>query len=377
MATPAVVQYPSGHVVAFPAGMSDDELHSAASKVWDQLQSAGETLYREGKAAGESIANLPFAAYHAAADPETEEEAQKYGKGFESKIGPTGRLIDRMVVQPTANAIEDYASGRVTPEAALSVAPEAIGGAAGSVVLAKAISAANKPSGGVTMSEPAPAPTPAEPMTETQRTAEAYLRRTKAAAPEVSPIGRESEGVAERFDKQPEAPATDEDINAFLKKHFGDSVPRVQIVEGTPAKPATTAEVNEAANQAVDEIRSKPGYKPDYTLGKARATGNGNIEHPILKDGKPIGIVNATIDSGGRATINWVGDENMNPDGNLSNKLGLNGVKSIKAAFEEAHPEVKEVTGTRIGGARGNALRKPVVSVTKDSALSRALSQNK
>jgi len=97
------------------------------------------TLGREVGAAGNAIASIPGALYHAAADPETAQESARYGKGFEKKIGPTGRLIDRTIIQPTQNAIEDYAHGRVTPEAALSVAPEAIGSAAGNIVGGKII----------------------------------------------------------------------------------------------------------------------------------------------------------------------------------------------------------------------------------------------
>jgi len=74
---------------------------------------------------GGMVLGAPSALYHAAADPETSEESERFGKGFEKKIGPTGRLIDRMVVQPIMNAGEDYASGKVTPKKALSVLPEA------------------------------------------------------------------------------------------------------------------------------------------------------------------------------------------------------------------------------------------------------------
>jgi hypothetical protein len=100
-----------------------------------------DTLKREAGAAADSILGVPSALYHAAADPETPEESAAYGKGFESKIGPTGRLIDRTIAQPVEHAVSDYAHGRVNIDNALSVAPEAIGTAGGSVAGGKAIEA--------------------------------------------------------------------------------------------------------------------------------------------------------------------------------------------------------------------------------------------
>ena len=102
------------------------------------------TLGREAKALGKGIVSIPGAMYHAASDPETPEESAKYGKGFEHDIGPTGRLIDRMAVQPTMHAIDWYAKaakGQIpnATEQALSVAPEAIGQGASAPLAAKMI----------------------------------------------------------------------------------------------------------------------------------------------------------------------------------------------------------------------------------------------
>lgn len=93
-----------------------------------------DTLKREAASAAGAITQMPAALYHAAADPETPEESAEYGKGFESKIGPTGRLIDRTLVQPTEHAISDYAHGKVGIDSALSVAPEALGLSGGGMV---------------------------------------------------------------------------------------------------------------------------------------------------------------------------------------------------------------------------------------------------
>lgn len=80
--------------------------------------------------------------YHAAADPESAEESQEYGKGFEKKIGPMGRLIDRTAIQPVANAAKwyrDASQGKVPNaiEQFLGAAPEGIGTGAGAVVAGK------------------------------------------------------------------------------------------------------------------------------------------------------------------------------------------------------------------------------------------------
>ena len=96
-----------------------------------------------GSAAG-AIASIPGSIYHSAADPETAEEAQRFGKGFESKIGPAGRLIDRMAVQPTLNAADWYKKaiqGKIPDPVsqALSVANEGVGVGAGTVVGGRAI----------------------------------------------------------------------------------------------------------------------------------------------------------------------------------------------------------------------------------------------
>ena len=115
----------------------------------------GDTLIREGKAAGSVVGGLirpdkKNAIYQAASAPETAEESQRFGKGFETKIGPVGRVIDRSIVQPVLNAGEFYrdaAKGKygdasAVESAMLNEAPEAIGTGGGTVIGGRLISSA-------------------------------------------------------------------------------------------------------------------------------------------------------------------------------------------------------------------------------------------
>ncbi len=137
--------------VEVPADAHPSAIHAVMSHVHnyakDQVSQALPVLGREVGAAGQTIASLPKALYQAASAPETPEESARYGKGFESKIGPTGRLIDRTTVQPLVNAIDDYKNGRVSWDDVLSVAPEALGGASGAVVTGKAATSLGKAAG--------------------------------------------------------------------------------------------------------------------------------------------------------------------------------------------------------------------------------------
>ena len=88
----------------------------------------GREVYSGVKTMGSMVD--PRTYYHALADrPEMEEVA----------LNPQQRFANRMLIKPVMNAVEDYAGGRVSPEAALSVAPEAMGTGAGTVLGAKAM----------------------------------------------------------------------------------------------------------------------------------------------------------------------------------------------------------------------------------------------
>jgi hypothetical protein len=85
-----------------------------------------KTLGREVYAAGKSILGAPAAMYHAIADAPADLT--------EPALDPVQRAVYRSVVKPVVTAAQDYSSGKVTPESALSVAPEAIGQGAGTVI---------------------------------------------------------------------------------------------------------------------------------------------------------------------------------------------------------------------------------------------------
>lgn len=76
--------------------------------------------------------------YHAVADPASNPEET----AIEQHGGRISLAAHRAIVQPIKTAIDAYSSGSVSPDDALSVAPEAMGTAAGSVVGSKMIEAA-------------------------------------------------------------------------------------------------------------------------------------------------------------------------------------------------------------------------------------------
>ena len=77
-------------------------------------------LVSGGQNAANAITEAAPMLYHAVTDPTTPEEA---GLGLD----PKQRLIYRMGAKQAAEAGVDYASGKVTPQGALSVLPEALG----------------------------------------------------------------------------------------------------------------------------------------------------------------------------------------------------------------------------------------------------------
>lgn len=136
-----------------PAMKEDTRTSKSILAKGTPLEGVGATLGREYDAAKGLVKSVipetlggGGAIYHAATDPLSEEE-KTYGtlpdwhgrpKPFEEQIGPTGRLIDRMIVQPTAHAISDYAHGKVSVDSALNALPEAIGQSGATVLMGKA-----------------------------------------------------------------------------------------------------------------------------------------------------------------------------------------------------------------------------------------------
>ncbi len=101
-----------------------------------------DTLSREGKSFTGTIAGIPSAVYHAFSEPPMQDEKDRWGA--EEVAGPkrVGLGLHRLITAPVETAGKWYSdafSGKIplAYEQALSVAPEAIGSAAGSVVAGK------------------------------------------------------------------------------------------------------------------------------------------------------------------------------------------------------------------------------------------------
>jgi hypothetical protein len=107
-----------------------------------------DTLKREGKAAVDSITGIPASVHQAFTEPPTDEEKEKFGLSDKPDAAQMLALgTTRMSYHPLAVAGKwygDAAQGKVPNayEQALSVAPEAMGNAAGNVIGGKLIEAA-------------------------------------------------------------------------------------------------------------------------------------------------------------------------------------------------------------------------------------------
>lgn len=98
---------------------------------------AQRVFAREVHAGAKALKDMIPGAYHALTDPASTPEEQAIVGPHQG--GGLSLAIHRLITQPVKNAISDYASGRVTPDAALSVAPEAVGSAGANVITGKLI----------------------------------------------------------------------------------------------------------------------------------------------------------------------------------------------------------------------------------------------
>ena len=109
---------------------------AAAPGFWD-------TLKREGKSMVGTIAGMPSSVYHAFSEPPTDEEKQRFGLSDKpDSMQKIALGTTRMSYHPAVTAGQWYgeaAQGKIPNayEQALSVAPEAMGSAAGNVVAGK------------------------------------------------------------------------------------------------------------------------------------------------------------------------------------------------------------------------------------------------
>lgn len=81
-------------------------------------------LVNGGQAVSGAIAGTPGAIYHAFSDPASEDELT---------LSSPQRVFSRLGGRDAANALQDYGAGKVTPKAAMSVLPEALGQGLGTV----------------------------------------------------------------------------------------------------------------------------------------------------------------------------------------------------------------------------------------------------
>ena len=129
----------SGPLLSHNPAENDTLMHGGASS---------RTLQRmayEGVKTLNPITQVP-AMFHAAFDKGPPEEEA----GYQGSLPvPLQRFANRTMVQPAINAAQDYAAGKVTPEAALENAPTALGQAAGNVVGGKILESAGGPTGSV------------------------------------------------------------------------------------------------------------------------------------------------------------------------------------------------------------------------------------
>lgn len=124
----------TGPLVSHNPAENDTLTHGAGSAraLARMIHSAGQAL--------NPVTQIP-AMFHAALDkPQDAQQAMEEQAASAPNVPPIlSRFVYRTMVKPTMNAIEDYSAGRVTPAAAANVAPEALGGAAGTVVGGKAL----------------------------------------------------------------------------------------------------------------------------------------------------------------------------------------------------------------------------------------------
>ena len=123
----------TGPLVSYRPEENDTVRHGAGTDraLARMIHAAGQAL--------NPVTQIP-AMFHAAVDQPQDSQQAAEEQGAEAGGASVGappalsRFLYRTAGKPIANAVQDYSAGRVTPEAALSVAPEAIGLGAGTVV---------------------------------------------------------------------------------------------------------------------------------------------------------------------------------------------------------------------------------------------------
>lgn len=155
-------------------------------------------------------------------------------------------------------------------------------------------------------------------------------------------------------------PVSGVDAIAIAKALRHQSLRKGEGLAGRPAR-AMAEDVQARLDAAI-------GGTPEFSLGPARpapSAAPNDIRHDILQNGRPVGIIQVEK-SGTVRNIAWIGAE----DGTQRDapNIGISGLRDIARAFSVAHPEVKSVTGLRMGGAAFGAPKEQSVNLQQLAA---------
>lgn len=264
-----------------------------------------KTLGRELISGVRSIAGTPSGIYHAFADEPTAEERQESGNDTEGAGKRIGLGLQRLIAQPLINAGRYYTSTAPSVDQILSVAPEALGSAGGTVLGGRVLSdlapqSTVRPS---TASEPlirgnVPAKV-AAPLSSENRAAAAYLRTQRATPAQVEVISPSGEvdphvtNIGGRTTQSGAAPSRLIDVAAMNKlaedtvqRHYGSS--KSALLDEEPTSEPSATDVNKEAARYNKKASAQYNYE--------KTGGDLVNQHSVSitdKDGNPIGSIKA------------------------------------------------------------------------------------
>ncbi len=226
-----------------PTQQAAPETPGFYKRITDPLAPEGSGLaVRALTAAGATLLGTPGAIYHAFADEPTEEENKKY-KGDTKGLKRFGLGLERLMVDPVESAAADYASGKVTPKAALSVLPEALGAGVGSVAVGEA--------GGRALSKVG------QLRTEMGGGPQGFARKFTGVESELKKaVTKAAEKTATAEETHAEATETAKERQGLAKRVDEGSVKLGQQIEKVEAS------VAKEANAKFDAVREKIGQYP-------------------------------------------------------------------------------------------------------------------
>ena len=213
-----------------------------------------KTLGREVYTGAKTILGIPGGLYHAFTDNPTQEETSEFGTPQNPDVIDRLSLgVGRIGVIPVKRAIQDYSAGKVTPEAALDNAPEAIGSGAGNIVAGKLMEAI--------------APKAAEVGTEAIEKTGGAIQKTSQA---VANTARSAYGIAnpEALDAVQSATKALKPRNSKVnwQQDVQSALPDVRRAIdniGIDVKSATLDDIDQAAQQAKKDVWGE--YKQNFS----------------------------------------------------------------------------------------------------------------